>query len=159
MGLDMYLYARRKMEVTPPEGRDRLYGDAADVYPLPEDLKALRDPYTGIYFEPDGIRVAVAYWRKANAVHKWFVENVQGGEDECEEFEVTREQLIELRDLCAAVLEDPSTAPERLETMPGFFFGTYGYDEWYFEYLGDTVKQIEAVLKLEDVSLSYRSSW
>lgn len=46
----------------------------------------------------------VAYWRKANAVHKWFVENVQGGEDDCNDHEVSREQLQDLVDLCKTVL-------------------------------------------------------
>src|SRR6187549_2040929 len=30
----------------------------------------------------------VAYWRKANAIHRWFVEKVQGGKDDCENYEV-----------------------------------------------------------------------
>ena len=42
----------------------------------------------------------IIYWRKANAIHKWFVENVQEGVDDCGEYEVTVEQLTELRDLC-----------------------------------------------------------
>ena len=25
----------------------------------------------------------VGYWRKANAIHKWFVDNVQDGNDDC----------------------------------------------------------------------------
>ena len=48
----------------------------------------------------------VAYWRKANAVHKWFVEAVQGGEDDCDfHDEVTRGVLERLRDICAKVIE------------------------------------------------------
>ncbi len=42
--------------------------------------------------------------RKANMIHKWFVDNVQGGEDNCEDHNVSVEQLIELRDLCGRVL-------------------------------------------------------
>ena len=46
------------------------------------------------------------YWRKANAIHAWFVDNVQDGEDDCEfHREVTKEDLAELRDACANVLE------------------------------------------------------
>ena len=37
----------------------------------------------------------VGYWRKANQIHKWFVDNVQDGVDDCGEYKVTKEQLIE----------------------------------------------------------------
>lgn len=47
----------------------------------------------------------VATWRKANAIHKWFVENVQEGSDDCKEYEVSREQLAELLKLVNEVLE------------------------------------------------------
>lgn len=47
----------------------------------------------------------VAYWRKANAIHKWFVDNVQGGIDECQRSYVERDQLVTLRDLCQKVLD------------------------------------------------------
>jgi hypothetical protein len=46
----------------------------------------------------------VAYWRKANAIHRWFVENVQCGNDDCGEYHVSREQLSRLRDDCRQVL-------------------------------------------------------
>ena len=36
----------------------------------------------------------VGYWRKANQIHNWFVENVQDGEDDCcYHNEVTKEYL------------------------------------------------------------------
>jgi hypothetical protein len=46
----------------------------------------------------------VAYWRKANAIHRWFVENVQDDKDDCGTYSVTRDQLSQLRDDCRAVL-------------------------------------------------------
>ena len=48
----------------------------------------------------------VGYWRKANQIHNWFVNNVQDGEDDCNYHnEVTKEKLEELHDTCIAVLE------------------------------------------------------
>lgn len=48
----------------------------------------------------------IGYWRKANAIHQWFVDNVQDGEDDCQYHrEVTEDDLIELRDLCIDVVE------------------------------------------------------
>lgn len=48
----------------------------------------------------------VAYWRKANAIHDWFVNHVQDGEDDCDYHdEVTKETLQELLDVCEQVLK------------------------------------------------------
>lgn len=48
----------------------------------------------------------VAYWRKANAIHWWFVEHIQDGIDDCDYHrEVTKEDLEELRSTCIEVLE------------------------------------------------------
>lgn len=51
------------------------------------------------------IRVTVAYWRKANAIHRWFVEKCQDGKDECQETYISAEQLRELVDQCKRVLD------------------------------------------------------
>lgn len=45
----------------------------------------------------------VGYWRKANAIHRWFVDNVQGGEDDCDIYEVSKEQIEELLDICERI--------------------------------------------------------
>jgi hypothetical protein len=42
--------------------------------------------------------------RKANAIHNWFVENVQDGNDNCEDYYVSRSQLTELLDTINKVL-------------------------------------------------------
>lgn len=47
----------------------------------------------------------VAYWRKANAIHKWFVENVQDGVDDCKRYYVSKEDLQKLLDTVNEVLE------------------------------------------------------
>ena len=45
----------------------------------------------------------IGYWRKANQIHNWFVENVQNGVDNCEYFIVKKEQLEKLLNLCIQV--------------------------------------------------------
>ena len=45
----------------------------------------------------------VGYWRKANAIHKWFVDNVQNEVDDCGDYEVSKEQLEELLETCIKV--------------------------------------------------------
>lgn len=54
----------------------------------------------------DSIMDNVGYWRKANAIHDWFVNNVQDGIDDCNYHnEVTEEILMELRNVCQTVLD------------------------------------------------------
>ena len=72
------------------------------------------------------------YWRKANQIHKWFVENVQNGIDNCAMYYVSEESLYKLKELCEKVLENSELAGELLPTTNGFFFGSTEYDEFYY---------------------------
>ena len=54
----------------------------------------------------EGIIENVIYWRKANQIHNWFVENVQKGRDDCRCYEVTKRQLERLFKLCVTVKEN-----------------------------------------------------
>ena len=54
----------------------------------------------------DRIMEQVGYWRKCNAIHNWFVENVQDGIDDCDyHHEVTEDKLEDLLKTCYAVLD------------------------------------------------------
>ena len=122
------------------------------------------------YFGVDGakgsphayIDVCVAYWRKANAVHKWFCD-LDGGRDECQPIHVSYDQLRELRDLAASVVLQPATAESTLPTQAGFFFGSYDYDEWYMEDMKNTVEMLDKVLASVGpdtwTSFIYQASW
>lgn len=103
----------------------------------------------------------VGYWRKANAIHQWFVDNVQNGIDECQETLVERDKLIELLKICQEVKEHPERASELLPTQSGFFFGGTEYDEWYFNDIDDTIKILKKVLNDKDknVEIFYQASW
>lgn len=95
----------------------------------------------------------LGYWRKANHVHAWFVENVMGGEDTNSEKEhlVPREKLEELRRLCEQVVkanEPVAVGAEVLPTLEGFFFGSTDYDEWY-------VKDCEQTIEIVDKCLAH----
>lgn len=101
-----------------------------------------------------------AYWRKENAIHNWFVQNVQEGVDDCHYYEVSISKLQELVNLVDTVLADNSKAEELLPTTQGFFFGKYDYDEDYFQGLRDTKEQLEKIIKEdEDGEYVYHSSW
>jgi hypothetical protein len=69
MGLDMYLTASANM----------LDSEGVEI----EGLDA-----GGM--EIAAVEYRAGYWRKANAVHGWFVQHVQGGEDNCRPYEVER---------------------------------------------------------------------
>jgi len=105
----------------------------------------------------------VAYWRKANAIHNWFVKHVQGGEDDCDVHrEITAEDLLSLCNLCMIVKKEPKMAKTLLPTRSGFFFGDTEYDDWYMEDIDNTIEQIEKILEETDFSteaLYYVSSW
>lgn len=101
----------------------------------------------------------VMYWRKTNAIHRWFVENVQLGNDDCGLYYVEEEKLLRLVETCKEVLKDHSKAGELLPTCEGFFFGSTEYDEDYFEDLKRTVEGIEKALKEQQGDFYYTSSW
>ncbi len=63
-------------------------------------IKRKRDTYTD-----DDSFDEVAYWRKANQIHNWFVENIQDGNDDCGYYEVSRQKLQELLADCCDVLK------------------------------------------------------
>ena len=46
------------------------------------------------------LSINIMYWRKANAIHNWFVVNCQKGVDECQRTYIERSQLVELKDAC-----------------------------------------------------------
>lgn len=57
----------------------------------------------------DGIS-EIGYWRKANAIHGWFVRECADGVDECQPITVTREQLAQLRTDCNNSLANRASA-------------------------------------------------
>lgn len=111
---------------------------------------------------PSGyVEFHIGYWRKANQIHSWFVQNVQGGKDECIPHYVSREKLNKLRNVCMEALTNRDKVEEILAPTEGFFFGSQDIDEWYFQDLEKTVKIIDKCLseRYQDWTFEYRSSW
>lgn len=151
MGLDMYLSAERYLWTHDTE--DKMISDqVANLLGLRFDQERGR---------VTTIRAEAMYWRKANAIHRWFVENVQGGEDNCQPYYVSREQLIALRDQCKAVSRKEVCATETLPTESGFFFGSTDYDEYYWNDIDNTIMGIDQALETfdENWEFSYQASW
>lgn len=157
MGLDMYLWAGTSV-ANYARGSER----QKKAYQTILNALALSDEDVSNDFPSIHLDIKVGYWRKANAVHNWFVTNVQNGEDDCKMHYVDREQLAELVMLCDKVLAQPDTAPELLPATSGLFFGSEYYDEYYLEQLEDTVEMISDILQnpnLDDYDFHYQSSW
>ena len=113
------------------------------------------------------INITVGYWRKANAIHNWFVTKVQDGNDECQETYVSREQLQTLLGLCRTVLETKDAT--LLPPSEGFFFGGTEIGDGYWSDIQDTVDILNRVLTVYALhemvdglgmcDFKYRASW
>lgn len=107
------------------------------------------------------IESEVCYWRKVNQIHRWFVENVQDGNDDCEKYPVTKETIRRLLADVLRVLDDNDRAAEILPTQEGFFFGSVRYDEGYYNDLKATKTMLLSLLHEWDDESEYHylSSW
>ena len=160
----MYLYAKK-------------YESNRDYEKVPNaNYLAIKELYPDVKVSENAsaieVTITVGYWRKANAIHNWFVKNVQGGEDDCGNYYVSRDNLVELRKECDKVLKNElmlsvltdSNSSDILPPVAGFFFGNDERDEWYFNSVKYTVELIDGLLESipEDDftwSFTYHSSW
>ena len=99
----------------------------------------------------------VAYWRKANEIHRWFLDYCNlDGDFNCEYAEIGKDGLEELVETCKLVLgrkgkvDAKRVAEQNLPTQSGFFFGSVDYDDWYYEDLESTIEQVEKILETTD---------
>ena len=116
MGLDQYLYKRTK--------------DGEQTMELFHDFE---------------IEKAFIYWRKANAIHNYFVSEIGVG-DNNEEGEITPEELVEFYDklVKARMTRDASIFPP----MDGFFFGSTEVDDYYWNELLYTIGKLADEVKI-----------
>lgn len=152
MGLDSYLYKKsfvRSGEWYKPE--HRMDVEVKTNGKVDERIKPERVKY---------IIEEVAYWRKANQIHNWFVQNVQNGIDECQTSYVSREMLEQLLAVCEKVEEDNGLASTLLPSTSGFFFGGTEYDEYYFKDISNTIVYLTEILEDEMADyFEYSASW
>ena len=150
MGLDMYLERKTYLR----HSEDNVFEVSVTLNGNPTSIDSKRVLY---------VVEEIGYWRKANAIHKWFVDNVQQGKDDCGEYYVSPENLKQLHDTCLEVLENPKDGNLLLPTASGFFFGSTEYDEYYLDDLRHTVKVCAEALRLIEVDkrsgFYYSSSW
>lgn len=105
---------------------------------------------------------ATVYWRKANAVHAWFVRNVQEDKDECKIARVPFDKLIELMNICKEIIYDWSKASKLLPTKDGFYFGNVDYSDDYKDDILMTYCELRSIYLSKGSQndfFYYRSSW
>lgn len=194
MGLDMFLWKMKKqkgktfdevMEIKRKLDNEEIKGVEK------ENLKMymFHTKLENINYEYDSLFKEVYYWRKANFIHQWFVDNIQDGIDDCGDYRVTQKDLQILIDtlkevynsLCDKEMitkkvqdgsieyeikvfkeEDLEIAKQLLPTQEGFFFGGTEYDEYYFEQIKDTLNDLQIInecFDFENNYLIYGSSW
>lgn len=119
----------------------------------------------------------VAYWRKANMVHKYLCDNGICIEENIE-YIIPVDVLRNLLEICkeikekavmvdgmvymgtkyekgksirmmreGKVIENKEEIADMLPTQEGFFFGGYDYDEFYMAYIEETIQKLENILK------------
>jgi len=147
MGLDMYL-----------KSEQYLWDEESDD--LVEQIKNQNKHK----LRPTSIRYDAIYWRKANHIHKWFVDNVQNGNDDCKDYYLSLKTLLKLREVCYKVLDERNEelSKKLLPTYQGFFYGSYEYDDYYYDAVRYTAKSIDNLVVIrgfEKMDLIYYSSW
>lgn len=158
MGLDMYLNRRsyvKNWDHFKPSDKHKIQVKKGGK--IREDIKPDRISY---------IIEQVGYWRKFNALHKWFVDNVQNGEDDCKEYYVPQSKLQELKTTLIEVkrgkgklVNNVPVAQAMLPTADGFFFGGVDYDDYYYEMIDRTLELLDEVIADSSGEYYYSASW
>jgi len=164
MGLDMYL--TKKTYIGAKYEHRGVNGNI--------DITIKDSPINVNFNRVSSISEDVGYWRKANQIHRWFVENVQDGEDDCREYSVSRQDFQNLLETVNLVLnakgtpEESSVIEENLPPREGFFFGSTKIDPYYWDDLEMTKQIVSDVLtEMEEdgknenawIDYYYSSSW
>lgn len=151
MGLDMYLYlSKYTAKHFNDKNKDNFY---------PPELKKLEEKHLKYNFLSKQEKYQIGYWRKANAIHNFFIEQCARGEDNCQPVYVEFDKLLDLKERCEKVLNDHSKAKELLPTCCGFFFGSEEYDDWYFQDLEYTADLLNDVIEFIRTNNKERTYW
>lgn len=192
MGLDMYLDKVKKVKEVP----FNVLRNIDDIEELKEKdielynkIKHIIVKRGSVHYSWNSIFEEVGYWRKANSIHNWFVINVQDGTDNWLYYEVSKEDIKELLDVCNKVINslekskyaseiefdtfenkeyeykiffNTKIAEKYLPTVRGCFFGGIDYDSYYLDKVIYTKELCEKILKefdWDNYHLCYSASW
>ena len=123
MGLDMYVNIRHK------DTQSKL--DAYEAWEQKysyEEFQRLTEEQKEEYrnsepeYDDEMYGKELMYWRKANQIHNWFVQNCQNGVDDCERYAITVADLKKLKELCEKILTMTNVKRELRPTYPNGWF-------------------------------------
>jgi hypothetical protein len=95
MGLDMYLSKKTYL------GANYKHNNVTGKLELLANGKPINVQLNRVTY----IIEEIGYWRKANQIHSWFVNNIQEGKDDCGEYYISEDKMIELLALCKKIKE------------------------------------------------------
>lgn len=155
MGLDMYLNRKRDLNW--------------------EEIQGLQNKFPKAQNPIYGIKEEIAYWRKANQIHNFFMKNDVVGSDTIATVDIS--DIRELLKICkrlkqelrltkgkihtgakyskngveeiyeeGEVIANPELAEELLPTRAGFFFGGTDYDSYYYEQICEAIPILQKIV-------------
>lgn len=152
MGLDMYLKARTGVGMAdwlPPD--EQIKFQMLEREFVAEDLVCPEFKFAEVEF-------CAIYWRKSNQIHRWFVDNVQGGVDNGGRYYVAVDELKKLEELCIEALE--TRDPTLLPPQEGFFFGSTEINDSYWGDIEYTLKSLKRIKPFANrYDFEYWASW
>lgn len=145
MGLDMYLFKRKKV-------RD-------------DDKDLNKSAYNQRLYRARENEEEILYWRKANMIRSWFVNHTALlSDDDGVYIPICRETLELLRSDLIDTLDNHNLATVLFPTSSGFFFGDTEYNEYYWDKLKYTLERVNNILDndvidWENEVIEYCDSW
>ena len=134
MGLDMYLTRKKYI------GGNYEHNKVKGIIDLEKNGTKIPIDLSKISY----IDEEVLYWRKANAIHKWFVDNIQEGTDDCKDYYVSSKDLKELLEICNEVIEKAILIDGQIQVSESFKDG-----KWVANYEnGKVIKNVEEISKI-----------
>ena len=145
MGLDMYLFKRKKV-------RD-------------DDKDLNKSAYNQRLYRARKNEEEILYWRKANMIRSWFVNHTALlSDDDGVYIPISRATLELLKQDLEDTLNDHNLATVLFPTSNGFFFGDTEYNEYYWDKLKYTLERVNNILDNDVVDwenevIEYCDSW
>lgn len=171
MGLDMYLRKEKYLSAYRFQ-REQVEKDPERYEELAKEIAMFDKMVEMIGMKPSEdspsflVQATVCYWRKANAIHAYFVREHANGVDQCQPIEVGAEDLrvlLEKAKLAKDSAEKSKSIPtDNLPPESGFFFGPTDDVEWYVSDMYDTIRQLEPLVSVpdaDDYTYVYQASW
>lgn len=149
MGLDMYLEAKRYVAPYDEHSEPMRHAIGAAIGYVPPKVKPGHD---ASLLEVCGVTVRVGYWRKFGALHRWFVDNVQEGDDNCRPAYVQEDCLRGLQRLCERMIAHSACVTEQVSVDRA---------DWGIEELPYTLDILThaIILQQQGWDIYYRASW